>query len=351
MSIPGIPLELAARVPGFVTLGIDRDRVIEAIRRHGPERGPATPGWVAGMIAEGDAAAATGRDLDASFWYFLGRFPHIAGPEAAHAYALHRAAYARAAKAFAEPIEMLAIPFGTGPIPALLRRPAGIARPPLALIWGGIDVWKSDLELHDMAEALLARGVAVLALDGPGTGECPVVATPDATKMFQAVLAAMRADPRIDGARIGAYGLSFGGHFALRLALAEPALAGVVQVGGPAHLAFQPEHLGRLPFPTRFALARVAGLPPNAPPERFAAAMGALSLVADGTLPPAAQAPLLSINGDADELVPIAEIDLLSAQGVRQHRLVFAGDRHCASGHWRQHTDFAADWLAALLKA
>jgi esterase FrsA len=210
------------------------------------------------------------------------------------------------------------------------------------MIWGGIDVWKSDLEIHSQSNALLRRGVATLALDMPGTGEAPLPVSTGADRLYSAARDFIGTDPRLDPERIGAYGLSFGGHFAVKLALMMPALKGVVQVGGPIHHAFAPEHASRLPFGTRIALARVMGVDAN----RFAQAFEELSLTAQALLPAKAHAPLLSINGELDELVPIADLHWLSRQGVRQDILTFADDRHVASRHRRLHEEFAASWLA-----
>jgi esterase FrsA len=66
-------------------------------------------------------------------------------------------------------------------------------------------------------------------------------------------------------------------------------------------------------------------------------------------LPAKAQAPLLSINGDLDEIVPIGELAYLGDQGVAHDQLRFANDRHVASRNWRLHEVFAAEWLAMRL--
>ena len=360
-AIEGIPAELAARLPGFVEFGIDGELLVEAIRAAGRERGPATPGWAEAISAYGARAAALGeaaqagarpreaerRFLEASFWYFLARFPHILNPAGARAYQAHREAYAKALALSEFPGALVEIPFGDKKAPAWLRLPAHAAtQPPVVILWGGIDVWKSDQEIHSQSEALLRRGVATLALDMPGTGEAPAPVSTTAESLHRAALGFLRGESRVDGARIGAYGLSFGGYFAVKLALLEPALAGVVEVGGPIHLAFQPANLARLPLGTKIAMARVLGLDPLGDPARLGHALAALSLSAQGLLPAKAQAPLLSINGDLDELVPIAELNYLRDQGVAQDRLQFADDRHVASRNWRLHEAFAADWLA-----
>jgi esterase FrsA len=365
-SIVGTPVEIAKRIPGFARCGADPDRIVEAVRAAGPEMGPATPGWPEKMAATGEESFAAGEAaerngdareaerafLEACFWFFLARFPHILNSGGAAAYRRHNESYMRAARHFTHPVERVSAPFEGGVAPMLLRLPRRATGPvPLVMVWGGIDVWKSDLEAHSLAEALLARGLATLAFDIPGTGECPVPVTPDGERIPLGALAFARADSRIDAKRIGAYGLSFGGHFAAKLALLDPALAGVVQVGGPIHHAFAAQQIRALPLGTRAALARIAQLDPKGDPAKIEAAFGAMSLTAQGLLPARDHAPLLSINGEMDELVPIRDLYYLSEQGVRQDALTFAMDRHCASGNRDLHEPFAVEWLARRLRA
>jgi esterase FrsA len=361
-----IPPAIAARLPGFADLGIDFDQLVAAVRAAGPERGPATPGWPEAMMAHGHAAMAAGEAAElrhdsaaaeaafmaASFWYFFARFPHILNAGGAEAYRLHRAAYRRAAAHFRDAVEEVRIPFAAGAIPALLRLPRGAAGPvPLVLLAGGTDVWKTDLEVHSMAQACLRHGMATLALDVPGTGECPVALSPAGIDVFLAALRHARADARIDAGRIGAYAISFGGYYAMQLAVREPSLAGIVQVGAPVHHAFQPENVAILPPYVQVAFARMFGCDPAVMPADLPDRIAALSLRALGVLPAAVHAPMLAINGDADEMVPVAEFAYLVAHGVHPDTLLFAGDRHVASRNWHLQEGFATAWLARRLGA
>jgi esterase FrsA len=363
-GIDGVPPEIAVRLPGFAAFGIDGERLVEAVRAAGPVIGPATPGWAPKLIAYGDAALAQaeqseerGNDagaaamfLEASFWYFFARFPHIINPDGAVAYHKHIAAYQRAARFFDPPLEVVAIPFDGRTLPGYLRVPTNGTGPrPLVVLWGGIDVWKSDLEMHSQSAALLRRGIATLALDMPGTGECPIPVSVDAERVLLAAIDAARADTRIDADRVGCYGLSFGGHWAVKLALQHPEWAGAVQVGGPIHHSFQGAWVSGLPLGTRLALGRVLGLEPGTPLDVLVARLGALSLVTQGLLPTQHHAALLSVNGADDELVPISEFDLLTTHGVQHDRLIFARDRHVASRNWRLHEQVVADWFAQRL--
>lgn len=366
-SITNVPPEIAARLPGFADFQIDGEALVDAVRKAGPQMGPATPTWAATLMSYGDKlsvkgdraeatldrAAAERAFLEASFWYFFARFPHILNPAGAEAYKRHIAAYLSAARHFENPVELFEAPFELGVLRGYLRWPKG-GRPsggwPLVVLWGGVDVWKSDLEIHSQSNALLRRDIATLAVDMPGTGESPLQVTPDAERVFAAVLTAIRADDRVAAARVGCYGLSFGGHWAAKMALVDPSLAGVVNVGGPIHHTFQAAWIAALPLGTKMALARVQGIDLRTNPDQLTAALKRLDLVAQGLLPASRSAPLLSVNGELDELVPIADLDVLSDYGVRQDRLKFADDRHVASRNWRLHEGFVADWLGRKLR-
>jgi esterase FrsA len=365
LSIEGVPAEIAARLPGFADFGIDGDQLVRAVQQAGSLLGPATPGWATSLIRHGDTAMALGEEAEArgnsaaaerefllaSFWYFFARFPHIINPDGAQAYHRHIQAYLKAARHFSSPIEVLKIPFEGATLTAYLRLPAGQSETgfPAVAIWGGIDVWKSDLEIHAQSEALLKKGIATLTVDMPGTGENPIPVSPDAERVLLAVLDAVRQHKDIDGTRLGCYGLSFGGHWAIKLALLRPELLGVVNNAGPVHHAFQPEWAQTLPMGARIALSRVMGLEPRVEPQEFLTQLSKLSLVTQGLLPAMRHAPLLSLNGEMDELVPITDLEFLAQNGVKQDRLVFAHDRHVASRHWSLHESFVASWFARRL--
>ena len=362
LSVKGVPPEIAARLPGFADFGIDGDQLVQAVREAGPQMGPATPGWAVTIMRHGDAAMALGEQAEArgdgsmaerafllaSFWYFLARFPHIINPDGAEAYRRHVQAYLRAARHFASGLEVLKIPFEGSTLTAYLRLPPGTSQTgwPLVVIWGGIDVWKSDLEVHSQSEALLKAGIATLSVDMPGTGECPIPVSANAERVLLAAMDAVCQHESIDEARLGCYGLSFGGHWAVKVALLRPELLGVVNNAGPVHHTFQPEWAQTLPMGTRMALSRVMGLDPRGEPQALLARLSELSLVKQGLLPTSLHAPLLSLNGEQDELVPIVDLEVIHQNGVRQDRLIFAHDRHVASRNWSLHEPFVAQWFA-----
>lgn len=364
-SIEGVPAEIAARLPGFADFGLNGDKLVQAVREAGPEKGPITPGWANKLIAYGNAAIELGEKaektgdgitaektfLEASFWYFFARFPHILNAEAAQAYKLHTEAYLRACQHSEFSTEILNVPFADKNVRTILRFPKiKNSKLPVVILWGGIDVWKSDLEIHSLGNKFLEQGLAVLAIDMPGTGECPIPVSTTAQAWFFAVIECLKVDARIDNNRIGCYGLSFGGYWAAKLALLMPWLAGVVNNAGPIHYTFQPDWLNKLPFGIKAALARVCGLNLLTDSAALFETLKSLSLQQQNLLPTQTHVPLLSLNGEEDELVPIQDLHFLHEQGVKQDSLIFAHDRHVASRNWRLHEQFTAIWLAQKLR-
>lgn len=364
LTIQGVPPSLTVRIPGFVDFGINGDILVDIVRKVGPEHGPATPGWSDALIAYGHQAMKKGEQaeaqedfnqaeqgfLEASFWYFFARFPHILNEGGAKAYHLHTEAYLRAVKHSEYSLEIIEINHEGKIGKAFLRIPNHTrSQFPAVMISGGIDVWKSDLEIHSLSENFLKRGMATLLIDIPGTGDAPIAGSLTAHNWYLSALDTLKNHPKINSSLIGVYGLSFGGYWATKLAFLAPWLKGVVNTGGPIHHTFQPEWLSQLPVGLKATLARMLNIGPLKDHHFMIQQLSQFSLYTQGLLSSKHYAPILSINGEEDEMVPIQEISFLKENGIKQDTLIFAYDRHVASRNWRLHENFAAEWLAKKL--
>ena len=128
------------------------------------------------QLAE-SAADAGQRETAAGAWrraalaWHWGKFVFVDHPDeqrAAHDRSV--ACDRRAAGSLTPPAELVRIPYGGTQLPAYLRVPAGTApRPPVVIMVPGLDSTKEELQAT--AEYYLARGLATLAIDGPGQGE------------------------------------------------------------------------------------------------------------------------------------------------------------------------------------
>ncbi|MFA1549644.1 alpha/beta hydrolase family protein [Actinomadura chokoriensis] len=160
-----------------------------------------------------------------------------------------------------------------------LRGPADA--PATVVVVPGLDSAKE--EFLDLTAALLARGLAVFAMDGPGQGALAATTTlrPDYEQVVGRVIDTLGV------ARIGLVGLSLGGYFAARTAALEPRVAAVATVSGPFRLDWD-----ELPPPVRDIMAGRTGGPGAA--REFARQVDLTDLA------PRITAPLLVVDGEQD---------------------------------------------------
>ena len=124
-------------------------------------------------------------------------------------------------------VEPVWVPFQGKAIPAWFHLPANYkgGRIPVVISIPGMDSFK-EVMVALYGDRWLNRGIAVLAIDGPGQYEAPMVGIYFSTDRWAAVGPALvdwlSARPEIDPARIGVNGLSFGSFFGTILTANEP---------------------------------------------------------------------------------------------------------------------------------
>jgi len=270
--------------------------------------------------ADGEAAtdASTAEADYRQAWrlYSFARWPVPNSEGKRKAYTKALEAFRRSAGFLDPPLEVVKIPFEGKEIVGYLRLPKDVRPAPLVFMISALDSRKED-SLERGAD-YLPQGLAVFAVDMPGTGEAPISAMPGAERMFSAALDALTARPEIDRTRVVVQGNSWSGYWAAKLAVTERArLRGVVVQGGPVHYYFQPEWqmtaLGTREYlfdllPARASVYGVHDL------EEFLAYGPKLSLKSEGLLEKPS-APMLLVNGVKDTQVPIADLDLLLHTG------------------------------------
>lgn len=279
----------------------------------------------------GDTGLAEALYRKASGLFFMGRFPCPNHPAKERCAVAERETYLAGSRHWREPIERVAIPFAGYPgegsqVVVLVRKPVGVTRPPVVLMWGGVDACKEQMTAA--CDALLARGVATVAMDNTGTGESPVKGVPDAERQFITALQWIAAQPDLDGARPAVLGRSFGGYWATKLAhLLPDALAGAVNWGGGVHHMFQPEWVQASRYPDSYLMelvetrSRMLGATND---DEYVAGFGRLSLFDQGLLDRPC-APLLLVNGKEDKQCPVADIHLLLDHGWPKSVRMFPG--------------------------
>jgi esterase FrsA len=309
-----------------------------------------------GADAAGDRSSASANYLQAWRYYSFARWPTPNSPGKAKAYGKALDAFRHYA-GFLDPApEVVRIPFEGKEIVGYLRLPKGARSAPAVLSISALDSRKE--ENVEKSEEYLRHGIAVLALDMPGTGEAPIKADLGAERMFSRALDYLATRPEIDAKRIGVQGNSWSGHWAARLAIVErDRLKAAVVQGAPIHGYFQPdwqrkalgtrEYLFDL-FAARASIYGVETL------QQFLDYGPRLSLKNDGVMDKPS-APMLLVNGNHDTQVPIADLDVLLHSGSAKEAWVNPDGAHMGrSREWpdaRIFREVVVPWMARRLLA
>jgi len=307
---------------------------------------PACNAAAAGHLAAAQSAALNGYRVTAAESYLAAaRWAHFATCWPNPDRSAHAAAARQASAAYRQALGLLDpaatwVGDGAGPAPfsGVLRRPGGGALAPLVLLVCGLDSGKE--EFHYVAEALLARGLAVFAFDGPGQGELSGATTVESR--YERVMAhvldvlAARADPGVDLSRTGAVGLSLGGFYVIRAAVAESRVAAAVTVSGVTALPWDD-----LPAGITATLAQRAG--GEAAARAFAGDVDAAPLASSLRI------PLLVVAGGQDPIPAPQQARAIGATAPRGQLLFVEGGDHLLANRQWQWIGSAADWLAARL--
>jgi len=238
--------------------------------------------------------------------------------------------------------ERIETALGPARMAGVLRRPAGVKRPPLVILVPGLDSAKE--EFWDWSDVFLERGLATLAMDGPGQGEGGYGEgrmRPDYEAAVTAFLDALQRRDDLDLDRVGLAGVSLGGYYAPRAAAFEPRVRAVVAIGGPYDVA---ECWHRFPPMTRAKVRYHLGrLSESEAVER----LQAFNLREAARV---LQRPLLIVFGKQDPLIPYQQAERLAAEAPHAQLLMFETGNHCCTNLFWRHTTLEADWMAERLR-
>jgi dienelactone hydrolase len=224
-------------------------------------------------------------------------------------------------------VERVDIPFGDGALAGWFHVPAGATGPlPTLLACGGMDAPREVL-VSRAGDPWLARGFAVLAVDGPGQGETAlrgIHVTPTAwIEAGEAIVDWLRARPEVDDERLVCAGTSFGSHWMTQVAATQPIFRGC-SVALPV---FEPgaRTIFEQAAPTFKARHMwMAGLfHDEAAFDELVAGYDLRPLVAE------MQVPWQVVGGTADELSPTHWVDDLARRCPAPSSITrYAGGRH-----------------------
>ncbi len=251
--------------------------------------------------------------------YSFGRWPIPASPGKQRSYEKAIEAFLAHARFWDPPLEIVKIPFEGKEIIGYLRLPKNANGPvPLVLAVNGLDSRKEDLS--ESFSAILPFGIGFLAVDGPGTGQCPIKVSENAERMLSRVLDYIATRPEIDKSRVAMHGVSWGAYWATKMAIVEHArLRGASAQSPPTDTFFQKDFLMNSLIGNREYLfdqvpALMAIFDNVKTVDEMAEVLPKMSLVKQGLLGKP-MAPMLILAGVLDTQVPISDIYLLLSKG------------------------------------
>jgi esterase FrsA len=328
--------------------------------------------WGPAFIAVGDRYMAKAKQLESSHpaeanqdyleaWriYSFGRWPVSWSMGRRQAYEKSLEAYLARARSFDPPLQILRIPYAGAQIVAYMRLPKQRTGPvPAVLAISGLDSRKESM--MESFSALLPRGIALVTVDGPGTGQSPIKFGPAADRIFSRVLDYIEAQSEIDKSQIAVYGASLGGYWAVKLAFNEGARLKFVIAQSPGtDQVFSKKWVrgnivGNHEYLYGFAPALMHIMEDVRTFGEFETAWAASSLVKQGLIAEPS-APMLIVTGAKDSQVPIADTHLLmeSGQSAKYAWInPLGGHMGRDTGTWPQQRilkDVTLPWLVRML--
>jgi dienelactone hydrolase len=228
-------------------------------------------------------------------------------------------------------IEEVWIPFKGWKLPAWLHLPPGYAggKLPLVVTIPGMDSFK-EISVAMYGDRWLSRGIAVLAVDGPGQYESAVLGIPVTVDNWMATGGAimnwLAKRPEVDIARVGVSANSFGSFFSTVMVANESRFKACV-VSSPnlepgCHTIFEE---ASPTFKQRFMyMAQISD------ESRFDDFRQTLNWKGHAEK---IRVPYLCVGGESDELCPIENVDTMfnAMKGPRQ-LVIYQDSRHAIGG-------------------
>jgi 2,6-dihydroxypseudooxynicotine hydrolase len=350
---PRVATAIAHWAPRFVSNGVllaDFEEVTGSLRRW--------EDWCAAWCARAGVHEALGREalargyrltagehlVRAAMYYHFAKFVFV------HDMKQMRDAHMQAVACYKDALplmrpagERVAIPFEGKTLYGVLRKPSvasgsSTGRTPILIMAPGLDSTKE--ELHAYEEPFLARGIAILAIDGPGQGEAEyeIPIAGDYERAARAVCDWIEKRGDLDAARIGMWGVSLGGYYAPRATAYEKRIKACIALSGP----FEWKDIwSALPTLTREAFRVRSHCATEAEALRHAATLSMKDAA------PRIACPIYIVTGRQDRLVPASHAEQLAKSvGGPVELLIVEDGGHNANNRPYRYRSQTADWLA-----
>jgi dienelactone hydrolase len=351
------PRSLYIHLPCGIEANADFAGIRERVKKMA-DIGPAFAAVARRREAKANAAAQADRKVTARDNFFMAavhwgaaQWPYDENDDTNIAYNnKKRECYAKYATLADHHVEAVWVPFKDKAIPAWLHLPPyhGSGRLPVVIAIPGMDSYK-EIQVALYGDKYLNRGMAVLAIDGPGQYEAPMIGLNFSMENWIATGPALvdwiAARPELDATRIAVAGTSFGSLFGTVLAGNEPrikacAVMSVCHEPG-CHTIFQE---ASPTFKKRFMY--MSGITDENEFDEFRKTItwqGHAEKI---------HAPYLCVAGEAEELSPLEHSERLMAalQGPKQ-MVVYQESRHSVGNVPAANLGpfppvLLADWLA-----
>lgn len=239
------------------------------------------------------------------------------------------------------PGERVEIPHEGTKLAGILRKPEGVAHPPVVVMCMGLDSAKEEMDSNE--NVFLARGMATLIFDGPGQGEAeyelPIRGDYEAAVKSVVDWVEKRGD--IDATHIGLWGVSLGGYYAPRAAAYEKRVKACIALSGPYDFGAVWDGLPDL---TRETFRVRSKCKTQEEAHRHAATLSLKGVASKITC------PLFIVAGKQDRIVPWQDAERLSREaGGPVEFLLIEDGNHVANNRAYKYRLQSADWMAQQL--
>jgi len=351
------PRSLYIHAPCGIEANADFAGIRERVKKMA-DIGPAFAAVARRREAKANAAAQADRKVTARDNFFMAavhwgaaQWPYDENDETNIAYNnKKRECYAKYAALADHHVEAVWVPFKDKAIPAWLHLPPGYSggKLPVVIAVPGMDSYK-EISVALYGDRYLNRGMAVLAIDGPGQYEAPMIGLYFTMENWMAagpvLVDWIASRPELDETRVGVSGTSFGSLFGTVLTANEPrikacAVMSVCHEPG-CHTIFQE---ASPTFKKRFMY--MSGITDEDQFDEFRK-----NITWEGHADKI-KVPYLCVAGEAEELSPVEHSDHLMAalKGPKQ-MVVYQESRHSVGNVPAANLGpfppiLVADWLA-----
>ena len=241
------------------------------------------------------------------------------------------------------PGERVEIPYEGKGLFANLRRPAGSQRPSVVIMIPGMDSTKE--EVHNSEQLFLERGMATLAVDGPGQGEAeydfPI--RHDYEVPCRVVMDWLQARADLDGEHIGLSGASMGGYYVPRVAAKDKRVKAGIANGGAFNVL---NNFDQRPQTLKEAYRLRTHSKTVAEAREKTAAFDLKGVARDVTC------PMFIIGAKEDRITSYRDAERLASEVSGPVKLLLIeGANHVAHNRGHMFKTQAADWMAGHLGA